>query len=110
MRLNVNDYKGSLPFVPAKAVDRNGSIICPNCKERHGLFYRRHSAEKLTLNYFCDKVVRRGIHKSNGGFDEARLYTLMGQCELVGGLPIKEEWTPKYRESFQKEHHDNLIQ
>lgn len=104
-----NELQTSLSFVPAKAVNRKGWITCPNCGERHGLFYRRHSPKERTLNYLCDSVVRGPITNSHGGVDAMRLYTVMGQVAFVDGLPIKEEWTPKYKKEFQQKAHGSLI-
>lgn len=103
------NYMTHAPFIEATAVNKEGWITCPNCKQRHGLFYRRHSDSKRTLNYLCDKILRREIMKANGDMDRERLYTHMGQCEFVDGLSVKEEWTPKYRKEYEQEHHDKLI-
>lgn len=105
----INDYRTSLPFISAKQVNREGWITCPNCDERHALFYRRHSPEKRTLNFYCNKVVRRNVENRAGDLDHARLFTVMGECEMVEGLPIKEDWTAKYRQQFQKERHTSLV-
>lgn len=106
-----NQLKTHLPFIPAKAVDLKGWIICLNCGERHGLFYRRHGPKRAdrSLNYLCDSVVRGPIVNSYGGVDEMRLHTMTGQVAFVEGLPIKEEWTPKYKKEFQAKAHGSLI-
>lgn len=109
MRTPRNQLQTSLPYVPAKAVNRKGWIICPNCGERHGLFYRRSSPTERSLNYLCDSVVRGPIVNSHGGVDEMRLYTMMGQVEFVDGLPIKEEWTQRYKKDFQNKAHASLL-
>lgn len=99
-----------LPTVSASAVMRAGWINCPNCKKQHGLFYRRDSDEKRTLNYLCNKVKHYWYETfSDNTYERWRNVTRMGEVEFVDGLPIREDWTAKCKATFQKEHTDELL-
>lgn len=59
----------SLPLIPKDAIREQSWIECPNCQQRHGLFYKRHDAKKRTLHFVCDKVERFNVETSYGDRD-----------------------------------------
>lgn len=69
----LNPYLTHAPLIPAKDIKPDGWVLCPNCKGKHALFYRRHSADKRTLNYLCDKIIRREVINKHGDMDHERL-------------------------------------
>lgn len=98
-----------LPLVPKNAIRGQSWITCPNCQEKHGLFYRRHDAKRRTLHYFCDKVERHTVKNRVDDYDQVRFCTMMGQVEFVDNLPIREEWTVKCKQDFQETHTGDLL-
>lgn len=97
-------YKTRLRLVKANEVRGQSWITCPNCQEKHALFYKRHSATRRTLHFYCDKVERHKVETKAGTMDDVRLSTLTGQVEFIDGLPIREEWTSKCKQDFQEKH------
>lgn len=102
-------YAQSLPVLSAKDIVDNSYVICPNCKQRHGLFYKRHSDTNRTLHFSCDKLKRYNVADGKGSSDFIRFGNGTGNVAFVDNLPISEVWTTKYKDTFQKEHTADLL-
>lgn len=104
------NYTEKLPHQPVSAVNKEGWLTCPHCKQRHALFYRKHSETERTLHYFCDRVKTFWWETHGGKTVECWKYvTRMGGVDLVEGLPIQEDWTAACKKEYQSEHHGKLL-
>lgn len=87
-----------LPEVAASTIEDGNTIICPNCKQPHGVFYVRHDDKRRTLHYRCNRVKLRWVA---AGEDEWKHGTRIGRVEFVDDLAVREEWTARCRKLYQ---------
>lgn len=104
-------YTDRVRTVRADEIQGGTSIMCPNCGNRHGLFYRRHDKDTRTLHFFCNKVKRRWMENQPPKPPHECWHYVIKMCEVeyADNLSIKEEWTIKHKDTFQKEHTADLL-
>lgn len=95
-----------LPTARLAAIIDNQFVLCPNCQQKHALFYKRGKANKLSLHFNCNKVRQ---HWMEGETQHYKFTTRQGDVQFMPGLPIPEKWTSYRREAFQADSTPPLI-
>ena len=64
------------------------NITCPNCGQKHALFWLQGTSGKKVLHYTCDRFQARRTHRLTGN-TEVRNITKRCQYHLSGPVPAK---------------------